>query len=126
MSVGWLGWLDGCALCEQHEKESPESDGDGVFEDSEMKLYKNSVLVEAGQLERALAHLDAIERDVTDKLAWHEQKGGLLRLRLLHAACCMAGTGGFALDVRENYHPEVSGKLGAKELSSRDLSGAAV
>ena len=46
-----------------------------AYENSELKLYKNQVMIEGKQHEKALNHLDEIEKDVKDKNVFHETKG---------------------------------------------------
>ena len=51
----------------------------GSYQDSELMLYKNDVLIECGQIEEALTHLTGPRRPLfKDKLRWRERKGELL------------------------------------------------
>ncbi|KAG5456262.1 MAG: hypothetical protein BJ554DRAFT_4043 [Olpidium bornovanus] len=45
------------------------------YEYSEMLLYKNMIIEESGDTERALSHLDEIEFKVCDKIALKERRG---------------------------------------------------
>ena len=45
------------------------------YEHSEMLLYQNMVMVEAGLEEEALQHLSDYDRQILDKLAVQEMKG---------------------------------------------------
>ncbi|KAJ3079465.1 N-alpha-acetyltransferase 15, NatA auxiliary subunit [Quaeritorhiza haematococci] len=64
------------AAYEETLKEQPEGVLD--FDHSEMLLYKNQVIEESGEFEKALKHLEEIEKKVLDKRAWKETKGRLL------------------------------------------------
>lgn len=48
------------------------------YEHSEMLLYQNQIIVEWGQYEKALNHLEDHEKQIVDKLAIQETKGMLL------------------------------------------------
>ncbi|CAI5743080.1 unnamed protein product [Hyaloperonospora brassicae] len=48
------------------------------YEDSEIHLYQNQLLEEAGEIDKALANLQANQRQITDTLAWRQKKGQLL------------------------------------------------
>lgn len=48
------------------------------YKHSELLLYQNQILAEAGQLERALKHLDEFSAQIVDKLAIKEAKAELL------------------------------------------------
>eukprot|EP00937_MAST-01D_sp_MAST-1D-sp2_P000728 g728.t1 len=69
-----VGILD--AYLETEEKGQP-----ATYESSEMLLYRNELLQEAGDADAALAHLDAVGAKVVDKLGWR-----LARARLLGRA----------------------------------------
>jgi len=62
-------------------KSSPEND----YEHSEMLLYKNLLLEESGKLEEALAHLEAQEALIVDRLVFLEKRAQLLRQLGRHA-----------------------------------------
>lgn len=65
---------------------SPTKDG-ANFEMSEILLYRNALLEEAGDLNKALDDLETIRPSVTDEQKWLERKGRLLlRLKKLGAA----------------------------------------
>ncbi|KAJ3191514.1 N-alpha-acetyltransferase 16, NatA auxiliary subunit [Irineochytrium annulatum] len=46
-----------------------------AFENSEVYLYKNTVMEESGDLAKAIEHLNEIEGKVVDKKSWKEAKG---------------------------------------------------
>uniref|UniRef100_M4C5L7 Uncharacterized protein n=1 Tax=Hyaloperonospora arabidopsidis (strain Emoy2) TaxID=559515 RepID=M4C5L7_HYAAE len=48
------------------------------YEDSEIHLYQNQLLEEAGDIDKALANLEANERQITDTLAWRQKRGQFL------------------------------------------------
>lgn len=58
-----------------------DADKPDPFEQSELLMYRNTVIQEKGDLKAALENLEAIEPRVTDKQAWKETKAGLF-LRL--------------------------------------------
>ncbi len=91
----WIAYAIGNHLSGSHEKaisildafqKTTESENskqekktlDEKFEDSELRLYRNQLLVESGQYEKALTHLKEIESEVVDKQFWHETRGSLL------------------------------------------------
>jgi tetratricopeptide (TPR) repeat protein len=47
------------------------------YEDSELRLYRYSILKQSGQLQTALDYLNSIEPEVTDKFLWKEEKATL-------------------------------------------------
>ncbi|KAF4140833.1 NMDA receptor-regulated protein 1 [Phytophthora infestans] len=55
-------------------------DGESVpnYEDSEIYLYQNQLIEEAGDAEKALAHLEENESQITDTLAWRQKRGQFL------------------------------------------------
>ncbi|KAI8884470.1 N-terminal acetyltransferase A, auxiliary subunit [Backusella circina FSU 941] len=53
--------------------ESKVSAGSTAFEMSELLMYHNSLLEEAGEYQEALDHLNEIESKVTDKRTWKEK-----------------------------------------------------
>ncbi|KXS13811.1 N-terminal acetyltransferase A, auxiliary subunit [Gonapodya prolifera JEL478] len=57
-------------------KSGPEATPE--FELSEMLMYRNMIIEESGDLERALKDLDGIKAKVVDKLAWSEAKARIL------------------------------------------------
>lgn len=48
------------------------------FDYSETLLYKNMLLEEGGELEKAIAHLDEVEKHIVDKQTLNEQRASLL------------------------------------------------
>ncbi|POM75374.1 N-terminal acetyltransferase A complex subunit nat1-like protein, partial [Phytophthora palmivora] len=62
------------------EKYFSTLDGEQVpnYEDSEIYLYQNQLLEEAGDLEKALANLEENKAQITDTLAWRQKKGQFL------------------------------------------------
>ena len=59
--------------------EMTKADYKGTYEDSELMLYKNDVLIETGRVADALAHLTGERAPLfKDKLRWRERRGELL------------------------------------------------
>ena len=59
--------------------EISKPDYEAKYEDSELMLYKNDVLIEAGRVEDALAHLRGKRKPLfKDRLRWRERCGELL------------------------------------------------
>ena len=56
------------------------------YEHSEMLLYQNMVMVEAGLEQEALQHLSNYDRQILDKLAVQEITGTSV---LIHLVCCV-------------------------------------
>ncbi|CAH0481768.1 unnamed protein product [Peronospora belbahrii] len=48
------------------------------YEDSEIYLYQNQLLEEAGDIEKAMANLEQNKNQITDTLAWRQKKGQFL------------------------------------------------
>ena len=85
--AGWLAFSMAAHLQGSHKKalgilESYEhtltEDVKTGFDYSETLLYKNMLLEEAGELEKAIAHLSEVERHVVDKQTLNEQRATLL------------------------------------------------
>lgn len=55
------------------------------YEYSELLLYQNQVLREAGLYKEALDHLNSYEKQICDKLAVEETRGSLILLAKLDA-----------------------------------------
>ena len=52
-----------------------------AYEDSEVALYFNTILVESGDYQKALEHLNTIKTRVVDTNSWLEMRGKLLHNR---------------------------------------------
>lgn len=78
------------------------------FENSEAVLYKNSIIAESGDIQRALDHLETIAKDNLDKLA-------VMELRAKYLAQlgrnCEAADAYRALVTRNPEHPEYYTRL---------------
>ncbi len=48
------------------------------YEDQELHLYKNLLLSDSGDFAGALSHLDGVEAEMLDKLAWRTKRAELL------------------------------------------------
>ncbi|KAE8915082.1 N-terminal acetyltransferase A complex auxiliary subunit [Phytophthora fragariae] len=55
-----------------------ESEPVANYEDSEIHLYQNQLLEEAGDVEKALNHLEDTKSQITDTLFWRQKKGQFL------------------------------------------------
>jgi tetratricopeptide (TPR) repeat protein len=55
-----------------------EGEREANYEDSEIHLYQNQLLEEAGDIEKALQHLEDNKSQITDTLYWRQKKGQFL------------------------------------------------
>jgi tetratricopeptide (TPR) repeat protein len=85
--AGWLAFSMAAHLLGSHKKalgilESYEhtltEDAKTGFDYSETLLYKNMLLEEGGELEKAIAHLSTVEPHIVDKQTLNEQRAALL------------------------------------------------
>uniref|UniRef100_A0A671KZ79 N-alpha-acetyltransferase 15, NatA auxiliary subunit n=1 Tax=Sinocyclocheilus anshuiensis TaxID=1608454 RepID=A0A671KZ79_9TELE len=86
--ASWIGYAIAYHLLEDYEmaakiieefRKTQQTSPDKVdYEYSELLLYQNEVLREAGLLREALEHLTTYEKQICDKLAVEETKGELL------------------------------------------------
>ncbi|KAI9091536.1 NMDA receptor-regulated protein 1-domain-containing protein [Phlyctochytrium arcticum] len=66
--------LDVLAAFEESLKEQPDV---ADYENSEMLMYKNLIIEESGDIQKALDHLEEIRGRVVDKRSWREAKARL-------------------------------------------------
>lgn len=78
MSYHLLGDLETATNILDTFRQSQKDNETHDYRHSELLLYQNQILVEAGHLERALKHLDEFSAQIVDKLAVKEVKGELL------------------------------------------------
>ncbi|XP_051561366.1 N-alpha-acetyltransferase 15, NatA auxiliary subunit [Myxocyprinus asiaticus] len=86
--ASWIGYAIAYHLLEDYEmaakiieefRKTQQTSPDKVdYEYSELLLYQNQVLMEAGLMKEALEHLTTYEKQICDKLAVEETKGELL------------------------------------------------
>lgn len=85
--VSWIGFAMSYDLLGDHEtavdildkfRKSQTTNETHDYKHSELLLYQNQILVEAGQHQRALQHLDEFQGQICDKLAVKEAKAQLL------------------------------------------------
>jgi len=83
----WISFAIGAHLAKNYQKAlvildewetSMENPQKPDFENSEFYLYKNMIIEESGDLEKALQHLDKVDRMVLDKLYVKEKKAEFL------------------------------------------------
>ncbi|KAL4133438.1 hypothetical protein PRIC2_003755 [Phytophthora ramorum] len=55
-----------------------EGEHEANYEDSEIHLYQNQLIEEAGDIEKALKHLEENKDQITDTLFWRQKKGQFL------------------------------------------------
>lgn len=85
--ASWIGFAMSYDLLGDHDtavnilesfRQSQNNNEQHDYKHSELLLYQNQILVEAGQFERALKHLDEFSSQICDKLAVRETKAHLL------------------------------------------------
>eukprot|EP00823_Brevimastigomonas_motovehiculus_P006153 TRINITY_DN4952_c0_g1_i1.p1 TRINITY_DN4952_c0_g1~~TRINITY_DN4952_c0_g1_i1.p1 ORF type:complete len:923 (+),score=218.40 TRINITY_DN4952_c0_g1_i1:51-2819(+) len=90
----WLAYAIGCHLNCHYDKclhildsylktvepsdSKVQSSSTEPYEDSELRMYKIQVMIEAGLHEKALTYLNDVDNYVVDRLGWREQKASLL------------------------------------------------
>jgi len=85
--LNWVGYAIAEHLCKSHEfawtcldnyEKTFKDESVPEYENSELFMYKASIMEEAGKLEEALECLKQHEKDIVDKLGLFEMKGRLL------------------------------------------------
>jgi len=83
----WIGFAMAQHLCTNYNTalkvidtydKTQEPSSEPNYEDSEVLLYRNQIIMESGNLEKALTHLEEIEPLVVDKFHWRQTKATLL------------------------------------------------
>uniref|UniRef100_A0A7S1TFR3 Uncharacterized protein n=1 Tax=Compsopogon caeruleus TaxID=31354 RepID=A0A7S1TFR3_9RHOD len=88
----WIGFAVAHHLAKDHEAAlavldaydktmgSAAGDAEEAFEASELALYKNWIIEESGNYEKARIHLDEMKPRVLDRISWRESRARLLIL----------------------------------------------
>src|SRR5207244_3984434 len=70
--------IDAYNKAQKDEQTKTQENQRPTYEDSEMKLYRVSLLQQSGDYPQALTYLDSVEKQILDKLFYRERRAELL------------------------------------------------